>query len=199
MAKAFITAGGSAVVPIPTYAMYRVVTEQRGGTVVAVPRLGRIGRVRARRGRPSRAAVADAGATVVWLCSPNNPTALAEPDGAIAALLDGLADDAAAAGRRATDRRPRRGLRRVRRDVAARAPRRLPEPHRGPDREQGLRARGPPDRVRVARPEMIARLNPYRPPGSISTVSVTLVTEALLDPTVLEANLARVDARTRRA
>ena len=25
----------------------------------------------------------------------------------------------------------------------------------------------------VARPEMIARLNPYRPPGSISTVSVT--------------------------
>ena len=44
----------------------------------------------------------------------------------------------------------------------------------------------------VARPELIARLNPYRPPGSVSTVSVTLVTEALLDPTILEANLARV-------
>ena len=44
----------------------------------------------------------------------------------------------------------------------------------------------------VARPEMIARLNPYRPPGSISTVSITVVTEALLDPTVLEANLDRV-------
>jgi histidinol-phosphate aminotransferase len=44
----------------------------------------------------------------------------------------------------------------------------------------------------IARPEMIERLNPYRPPGSISTVSVTLVTEALLDPTVLDANLDRV-------
>ena len=44
----------------------------------------------------------------------------------------------------------------------------------------------------LARPEMIARLNPFRPPGSVSTVSVTLVTEALRDPTILEANLDRV-------
>ena len=44
----------------------------------------------------------------------------------------------------------------------------------------------------VARPEIIARLNPFRPPGSVSTVSVTLVTEALLDPDILEANLDRV-------
>ena len=44
----------------------------------------------------------------------------------------------------------------------------------------------------VARPEVIARLNPFRPPGSVSTVSVTLVTEALLDPDILEANLDRV-------
>ena len=35
-------------------------------------------------------------------------------------------------------------------------------------------------------------MNPYRPPGSVSTVSVTLVTEALRDPTVLAANLERV-------
>jgi len=50
----------------------------------------------------------------------------------------------------------------------------------------------------VARPETIARLNPFRPPGSVSTVSVTLVTEALLDPTILEANLDRVEReRTR--
>ena len=33
----------------------------------------------------------------------------------------------------------------------------------------------------VARPEVIARMNPFRPPGSISTVSVTIVTEALRD------------------
>ena len=36
-------------------------------------------------------------------------------------------------------------------------------------------------------------MNPYRPPGSVSTVSVTIVTEALLDPTILEGNLARVE------
>jgi histidinol-phosphate aminotransferase len=44
----------------------------------------------------------------------------------------------------------------------------------------------------VARRELIATLNPYRPPGSVSTVSVTLVTEALLDPAILDDNLARV-------
>jgi histidinol-phosphate aminotransferase len=50
----------------------------------------------------------------------------------------------------------------------------------------------------VARPELIARMNPFRPPGSISTVSVTLVTEALLDPTILRENLARVDTERAR-
>ena len=38
--KAFLAAGQSAVIPVPSYAMYRVVTEQRGGFVVPVPRLG---------------------------------------------------------------------------------------------------------------------------------------------------------------
>jgi histidinol-phosphate aminotransferase len=50
----------------------------------------------------------------------------------------------------------------------------------------------------VARPEVIARLDPFRPPGSISTVSVTLVTEALRDDSILDDNLARVESeRTR--
>jgi histidinol-phosphate aminotransferase len=44
----------------------------------------------------------------------------------------------------------------------------------------------------VARPEIIAALNPFRPPGSISTVSVTVVTEALRDPTAATANIERV-------
>ncbi len=53
VAKAFITGGGTAVVPVPTYAMYRVVTEQRGGTVVTVPRLAEVGGVRSgRTGHP---------------------------------------------------------------------------------------------------------------------------------------------------
>ena len=45
----------------------------------------------------------------------------------------------------------------------------------------------------IARPEVIARLNPYRPPGSVSTVSVTVVTEALRDDGILHANLTRVE------
>src|SRR2546426_6798151 len=38
--KAFLPPGGRAVVPAPTYAMYRVVTEQRGATAIDVPREG---------------------------------------------------------------------------------------------------------------------------------------------------------------
>src|SRR5918995_152170 len=88
VAKAYLAPGGSAVLPVPTYAMYRVLTEQRGATAVSVPRLP------AEEGWAlDRAATRDAARTaqVVWLCSPNNPTAQAEPDGLIAALLDDLA------------------------------------------------------------------------------------------------------------
>ncbi len=187
--KVFIPAGGRAVVPTPTYAMYRVLTEQRAASVVAVPRL------------PAAAGFAlDLGATlaaagdaaVVWLCSPNNPTALAEPDGTIAALLAGLTKEAAAAKRAAPivvldeayaefvgtsliglrDAYPNLIVVRTASKAYALA---------------GLRVG-----FAVARPELIARMNPFRPPGSISTVSVTLVTEALRDPAILDANLERV-------
>jgi len=193
--KTFIPAGGRAVVPTPTYAMYRVLTEQRGATVVTVPRLGAAAGWALDRDAV-RTAARDA--SVVWLCSPNNPTALAEPDGTIRDLLVGLAADAAAAGRPApivvldeayaefvgttliplTDEHPNLIVVRTASKAYALA---------------GLRVG-----FAVARPEVIARLNPYRPPGSVSTVSITLVTEALRHPTILEANLARVEReRTR--
>src|SRR5207247_2014959 len=84
--------------PAPTYDMYRVVTEQRDATAVAVPREGRDAGYRLDLAA-TRAAAAEA--DLVWLCSPNNPTALPEPDGAIETLLDGIRSDAAAAGRQA--------------------------------------------------------------------------------------------------
>ena len=189
VAKTFIPPGGRAVVPTPTYAMYRVLTEQRGATVVAVARRGDEAGW-ALDAAAVRAAAADV--AVVWLCSPNNPTALPEPDGAIDALLTGLEEDATAAGRSAPvvvldeayaefvgtslvglrDAHPNLIVVRTASKAYALA---------------GLRVG-----FALARPEVIARLNPFRPPGSVSTVSVTLVTEALLDPTILEANLARV-------
>jgi histidinol-phosphate aminotransferase len=169
--------------------MYRVCTEQRGASVVPVPR------------RPAdenwsldpdavRAAAREA--VVVWLCSPNNPTALAEPDGRIEALLRGLASDAV------TDDRPAPivvideayaefvgtslvGLRHTYpRLVVVRT---ISKAYA----LAGLRVG-----FAIARPEVISRINPYRPPGSVSVVSVTIATEALLDDTILEANLERV-------
>ena len=193
--KAFLAPGSAAVIPIPSYAMYRVITEQRGARVVAVPR------------RPAadgwamdvdavRAAARDA--AVVWLCSPNNPTALAEPTGAIEALLSGLADDAAANGRAA----PIVALDEAYAEFAGTSllPLRRAHPNLIVIRTAskayalaGLRVG-----FAVAVPETIARIAPYRPPGSVSTVSVTVVTEALLDDGILADNLARVERERER-
>jgi len=186
VAKAFLAEGARAVLPAPTYAMYRVLTEQRGAEVVAVPR------------RPATEgwaldvdAVRDAarGSAVVWLCSPNNPTALAEPPGVIEALLEGLAANAAEPPIVVLDEAyaefvgttllplrdvyPRLVVVRTASKAYALA---------------GLRVG-----FAIAKPEIIARMNPYRPPGSVSTVSVTIVTEALRDAAILEGNLARVE------
>jgi len=192
VAKAFLAPGRAAILPAPTYAMYRVLSEQRGATVVTVPR------------RPPEdgwaldvdavSAAAAAGDTaLVWLCSPNNPTALAEPDGTIERLLDILASDAESAGREV----PLVVLDEAYAEFVGRslAGLRFGYPRLVTVRTAskayalaGLRVG-----FAIARPEVIARINPYRPPGSVSTVSVTVVTEALLDPAILDANLARVE------
>jgi histidinol-phosphate aminotransferase len=188
VAKAFLAEGARAVLPAPTYAMYRVLTEQRGAEVVVVPRRAAtegwaldVEAVRA----------AARGAAVVWLCSPNNPTGMAEPDGVIEALLENLATDAGSAEPPIVvldeayaefvgttllplrERYPRLIVVRTASKAYALA---------------GLRVG-----FAIAKPEVIARMNPFRPPGSVSTVSVTVVTEALLDPHILEGNLARVE------
>ena len=135
---------------------------------------------------------AAAGAAVVWLCSPNNPTALPEPDGTIERLLEGLAADAGRDGRPA----PIVVLDEAYAEFVGRS-------------LLGLRT-GYPNLIvvrtaskayalaglrvgfAIADPAVIGRLNPYRPPGSVSTVSVTVVADALADDTVLDANLERV-------
>ena len=191
LGKAFLPPGGLAVVPAPTYAMYRVVSEQRGATAVLVPRLP------AERGYAldlERTRDAAAHAELVWLCSPNNPTGLPEPDGAIAELLDGITTDALAA---------RRDPAIVVLDEAyaefvgsSLVDLRLIHPNlvvvRTASKAYGLA--GLRVGFAIARPATIARIAPYRPPGSVSTISVTVVTEALADPSGMRANVARVDA-----
>jgi histidinol-phosphate aminotransferase len=190
VAKAFIPAGGSAVIPVPSYAMYRVVTEQRAASAIGVPR-----RPAAEGWAMDIPAVRLAARTshLIWLCSPNNPTGLAEPDGAIEELLAGLAADAAVDGRPPAfvilDEAYAEFV------DATLLPLRSVYPNLVIVRTAskayalaGLRVG-----FAVAAAETIARIAPYRPPGSISTVSITLVTEALLDPTAMLANVARVE------
>jgi len=187
--KVFLPPGATAIIPTPSYAMYRVITEQRGAQVNAVPRLGPADGYAI--DLPAvRAAAREA--AVVWLCSPNNPTALPEPDGAIETLLDGIAEDAAAAGRgpaivvldEAYAEFVNRSLVGLRERHANLIVVRTASKAYG---LAGLRVG-----FGIARPEVIARLNPFRPPGSVSTVSVSLVTEALTDPTAAAANIQRV-------
>jgi histidinol-phosphate aminotransferase len=193
--KAFIPPSGEAVVPTPSYAMYRVITEQRGARVVTVPR------------RPAdqgwaididavRAAARTA--HVVWLCNPNNPTGLAEPSGAVESLLAAIAEDAIADGREA----PIVALDEAYAEFIDESlvDARLAHPNLVVIRTAskayalaGLRVG-----FAIAQPATIARLAPYRPPGSVSTVSVTLVTEALLEPTAMRANVARVNVERER-
>ena len=189
IAKAFIPPGGRAIVPVPTYAMYRVCTEHRGATAVMVPRQNEAEGWALDVGAIREAAET---ASVVWLCSPNNPTALAEPDGLIENLLAMLSSDADSQGRDdpivvldeaytefvghslagLRDAYPNLIVVRTISKAYALA---------------GLRVG-----FAIARPEVIARLNPYRPPGSVSIVSVTVATEVLLDDSILVDNLERV-------
>jgi histidinol-phosphate aminotransferase len=189
-AKAFLARGLSAVVAIPTYGMYRVVSEQRGADVIAVPRLGPEAgyaidvdamRVAARR------------ASLVWLCNPNNPTGRSEPAGAIERLLVGLEADAAADGRPV----PALVVDEAYAEFAGWSLVPLVAQHerlvivRTASKAYGLAG------LRVgfalAQRRTLELIEPYRPPGSVSTISVTVVTEALRDPRILEENLERVD------
>jgi histidinol-phosphate aminotransferase len=197
LAKTFIPPGTVAVMPTPTYAMYRVLTEQRGARPLLVAR-----RPAAEGYAVDAPAVRSAarGAALVWLCSPNNPTGLPEPDGAIEELLAGLLEDAAGdertppvvvldeayaefVGRSLLGLReayPRLAVVRTASKAYALA---------------GMRVG-----FAVARRELLAEVEPYRPPGSVAIPSVAVVTAALRDPGTLAENVARVEReRTRLA
>ena len=194
-AKAFLAPGGRAVVPIPTYSMYRVVSEQRGATVTLVPRLT------AEQGwaidvPAMRAAAREA--TLVWLCSPNNPTGLAEPPGVVAALLEGLAADAAADGRTPPVVAVDEAYAEFSGDTVL--PLRTTYPNlvviRTASKAYGLAG------LRVgfalAPRATLEHMEPYRPPGSVGTISITVVEQALRDQAALRETVERVRAERAR-
>jgi len=178
IAKAFLPPGGTAILPAPSYAMFRVLTEQRGATVTVVPRLS------AADGYAIDApGIREAARTaqLVWLCSPNNPTALPEPDESIAALLAFMAVDATLEGRplpvvvldEAYAEFTGSSLVHLRLDYPALiVVRTLSKAYS----LAGLRIG-----FAIARWELIAAMGPYRPPGSVSVVSVSIGAEVLAD------------------
>ncbi len=180
VAKAFLASGSGALVPIPTYPMYGVLTSQRAARIVSVPRRGaadgfaldvpavikRLPEVR-----------------VVWLCTPNNPTAAVEDSTDIEAILTAAAQlsdpplvvvDEAYIEFGGTTVVPWRG----------RFPQLLVV--RTVSKAFGLAG------VRVgfgiAGRSVIERLERVRPPGSISTASAHVAARALAAPEYALAN-----------
>jgi histidinol-phosphate aminotransferase len=184
VAKAFLPAGSSAIVPIPTYAMYGVLTGQRAARVVPAPRRGPdaayaldVDAIRAR--------LADA--AVVWLCSPNNPTGAPEDEAVLEEVLSAAAGLASPplvmideayfefTGTSVVDWRHRfTNLLVVRTMSKAFA---LP----------GIRVG-----FGVGSRTVIARLERVRPPGSISTVSAHVAATALRNSAYALDNVARL-------
>jgi histidinol-phosphate aminotransferase len=189
--KAFLPAGEAAVISIPTYAMYRVHAEQRGGRVIAVPR-----RSKAHGWAMDLPAVRAAAreATLVWVCNPNNPTGRPEPDGAIEALLEGIADDAAADGRGAPAVVVDEAYSEFLGSTVLPLRTRFPNVVSVRTASKAYAMAGLRVGFAVGARETIARLAIYRPPGSIGTISATVVAAALEDTTEMEANVARVEA-----
>ena len=194
-AKAFLPPNGVAIVPTPTYAMYRVVTEQRPARLIAVDRRpaaeGWGFDTRAIRDAVRAHAAAN---PLLWLCDPNNPTGTQEPAGTIDSLLDDLAADADA-----DDRQPPMVV--LDNAYAEFAGPPLQDLRHGYSNLVVVRTAskayalaGMRVGFAIATPGTTRRLARYRPPGSISTVSATVVTEALLDPTEMRANVARLTA-----
>lgn len=185
VAKAFLPAGGAALVPVPTYGMYGVLANQRGARVVAVPRRG-----------PDEGFVLDGEAVVArlpevqvaWLCDPNNPTGSSEDPATMEAILEATAGlgrqgplvvvdeayhefvGASLAGWR--DRFERLVVVRTLSKAFGLA---------------GVRVG-----YAVASRPTIARLERVRPPGSISTISAAIGEAALARPGLAMANVARL-------
>ena len=185
------------IVATPTYAMYRIVSEQRGARVVDVPRL-----------RPTEGFALDVaalattasatGAAIVWVCEPNNPTGACEPPARIAALLAAL-EAAASAARRTPPvvvvdeaysefvGQSALGLRfDYPRLVVIRT---LSKAHALAGARVGFA---------VARPETLAPILSFRAPASVGTVSAALAEAALRRPELAAANVARIAAQRER-
>ena len=188
--KAFLPADEAAVISTPTYAMYRVLAEQRGGRVIDVPR-----RPAAEGWAMDTSAVRAAAreATLVWICNPNNPTGLPEPEGAIEALLSGLQTDAAADGRAAPAVVVDEAYGEFTGDSVIPLRTRFPNLVAVRTASKAYAMAGLRVGFAVAAPATLRRVALYRPPGSVGTISATVVAAALRDGSEMRTNVDRVE------
>ena len=194
-ARAYLREGSVAVVAAPTYAMYRIVSEQRGARVIAVPRMGPDSGF----GLDIRAlAEAARGAQLVWLCEPNNPTGAFEAPERIGELLAALGSGALRDRREApvvaVDEAYAEFVGRtvlpLRCDYSRLVViRTLSKAHA----LAGIRVG-----FAVARPETLAPILSFRAPASVGTVSAALATASLTRPELAAANVARITAQRKR-
>jgi histidinol-phosphate aminotransferase len=194
-ARACLREGSVAVGAVPTYAMYRIVSEQRGATFVGVPRLSR--ELGFGLDIPALAEAARS-AQLVWLCEPNNPTGTVEPPERIAKLLALLTSEASRDGHEApvvaVDEAYSEFVGRSVLPLRAQYPRlvvirTLSKAHALAGARVGFA---------VARPETLVPILSFRAPASVSTVSAALATAALRSPELAAANVARIAAQRAR-
>jgi histidinol-phosphate aminotransferase len=185
IAKAWLRAGDGAIVPIPTYAMYGVITGQRGANLLPSPRLG-----------PGAGFALDLDAVlqvlprarVVWLCAPNNPTGAPEPLSTIERVLAAAAELGPEGPAVVVDEAYAEFWSETAVPLRARYPNLIVT------RTMSKAFALPAIRVgyAVAARPMIERLERLRPPGSISTISAAIATAALRQPDIARANADRI-------
>ena len=187
IAKAYLPAGSSAIVPIPTYAMYGVLSGQREARIVAIPRLGPEGGF----GLDLDALLPRlAEARLVWLCAPNNPTGAPEPLATIERVLSAAAELAGGGPAVVVDEAyaefwPETALTlldRFERLIVVRTV------------SKAFGLAGVRVGYAVAQRSAVERLERLRPPGSISTMAAAVAAAALRRPQLARANADRLAA-----
>ena len=186
VAKAYLPAGSSALVPIPTYAMYGVLTGQRAARIVSVPRRG-LGDGYA-LDVPAIVARLPA-ARLVWLCSPNNPTGVADSPTDLEQVVSAAAnlpdpplvvvDEAYFEFAHQTVVGWRGSYRNL---LVVRT------------MSKAFALAGTRVGFGVADRSVIERLERVRPPGSVSTISAHVAALALREPAYALANVAALSA-----
>lgn len=190
-ARTCLSPGGRAVAASPTYAMYGVLTRQRGARLEEVPRGSAATGFALDGDALLRAA---RGADLVWLCDPNNPTGTVERTAELLRLLRAMASAPGGGPVLVVDEAYREFagasvVEEIERIPGLVVVRTLSKAYG----LAGIRVG-----YAVAGRALAARLAAIRPPGSIATISAALGAAALGAPEHALANVAAIAAERER-